>query len=72
VELVRPLSELINSGKTLTKQEVAAVEKNLWSRSYVLSLGRDYQLSGEEKKQKISWYKTWSKQDEDCKTNQDR
>jgi hypothetical protein len=72
MELVRPLNELINSGKTLTKKEAAAVEKNLWSRSCVLSLGRDYQLTGEEMKQKISWYQTWSNQDEDCKTDQDR
>ena len=68
---MRSLYELINSGKTLTNSETEAVEKNLWSRSQILSLGRDYQLSGEEKKQKISWYKTWSNQDEDCKTDQD-
>ncbi len=68
---MRSLYELINSGKTLTNSEIEVVEMNLWSRSQILSLGRDYQLSGEEKKQKISWYKTWSKQDEDCKTDQD-
>lgn len=71
MELERSLYELINSGKTLTNSEIEVVEMNLWSRSQILSLGRDYQLSGEEKKQKISWYKTWSKQDEDCKTDQD-
>ena len=58
---MRPLNELINSGKPLTRKEKARVEENLWSTSDVLSLGKDHShLKGEARKEKIKWYKTWS------------
>jgi hypothetical protein len=58
---MRCLDELINSGQTLTRREVAAVERNLWSTCDVLSLGDDNEhLQGEARKKKVNWYKTWS------------
>ena len=58
---MRPIEELINSGKTLTRKETKAVERHIWRTSDVLSLGDDFnQLQGAERKSKVKWYKTWS------------
>ena len=58
---MRTLEEMINSGKTLTRKETAAVERFIWSESEILSLGIDGEnLKGEARKAKVKWYKTWS------------
>ena len=58
---VRPINELINSGQTLTRKEIAAVERHIWSEAEVVSLGNEFDhLQGAERKEKVKWYKTWS------------
>ena len=58
--MMRPINELINSGQTLTRKEVAAVERHIWSESEVVSLGAEFDhLQGAERKEKVKWYKTW-------------
>lgn len=60
---MRSMDEMINSGKTLTRKEAAAVERYLWSSCEVLSLGdENTNLTAKERKEKVKWYKTWSKQ----------
>ena len=44
---MRPLNELINSGKTLTKQEREAVERNIWAKSKPISTKQFNYLCGQ-------------------------